>query len=414
MWYNKRYKTACSHMSKLTALEVEKQQSPGRYADGNGLYLEVTKAGTKTWLFRYQLNGKRTQLGLGSYNKKTNSLAQARRAALDKKLLVAQGIHPKAHEERSNQELHEQRSTMTFEQCAEEWFANMQPRWSNKKHAQQNFNTLQTYVFPHFGKLPIEEVSQGNVRDVLDPIWYEKPETASRVRSRIDRVCGYAIANGYRSHPNPAVWRGHLDQIYPPTEKIKAKNRQLFGQSRHHKAMPHTEVPAFYTQLTKMNGSGPLALRLCILTALRSYPIRMARWEHLDLERKVWNIPGLLMKGGEDFRVALSEAAVQLLSEVPRVSDYIFVSGNQGRPLSEGAMLAVLKISGTTNATVHDFRSSFRDYVGEETDLSERIAEYALAHSVGSATERAYARGDMLEKRFLMMNIWANYVTSEI
>ena len=191
-------------MSKLTALEVEKQQSPGRYADGNGLYLEVTKAGTKTWLFRYQLNGKRTQLGLGSYNKKTNSLAQARRAALDKKLLVAQGLHPKAHEERTRLELHEQRSAMTFEQCAEEWFANMQPQWSNKKHAQQNFNTLQTYVFPNFGNLPIDEVSQSNVRDVLDPIWYEKPETASQVRSRIERVCGYAITNGYRSHPNPA------------------------------------------------------------------------------------------------------------------------------------------------------------------------------------------------------------------
>ena len=196
-----------------------------------------------------------------------------------------------------------------------------------------------------------------------------------RDRSRIERVCGYAIANGYRSHPNPAVWRGHLDQIYPPTEKIKAKNRQRVGQSGHHKAMPYAEVPAFYTKLTKMKGSGPLALRLCILTALRSYPIRMARWEHLDLERKVWNIPGLLMKGGEDFRVALSEAAIQLLSDLPQVSDYIFVSGNQGRPLSEGAMLAVLKRSGTTNATVHGFRSSFRDYVGEETAFSELIAE---------------------------------------
>ncbi len=409
-------------MPKLTALQVEKLSKPGRYADGDGLYLHLDAAGNKSWLFRFQLQGKRTQLGLGRFDKKTNSLSDARKTLLEMKRLVAQGINPREDKQRqaekkarlaSDEKVALQKSEMTFKRCATEWYERKKPEWSNEKHRNQNINTLIQYAFPHFGDKPVAEISLSDIKRCLDPIWESKTETASRVRSRLESVLSYAIINGYRTQANPAIWRGQLDQIYPQPEKLKKLRHQRQGTSEHHKALPYEEIPDFYSQLLSQRGVGAVALQFCILTVTRTGSIRFAKWEQVDLDKKIWTIPASHMKTGSEFRVALSDAAIEILTDLKELDDYIFPGGKIGKALSGGGMSSVLKRMGVTNATVHGFRSTFRDYIGEATQLDPIIAEHCLAHRVGDATERAYARGDMLEKRFNMLNIWADYLISK-
>jgi len=426
MWYNKWYNSSeMYHMSKLTVLEIESISKSGRYADVDGLYLHVDKVGNKSWLFRYQLQGKRTYIGLGRYDKKTNSLSTARKAVLEKKRLVVQGVNPSEEKKRiadirSNEaRLAEQttlKSEMTFERCAREWHEGKKGEWRNEKHSNQNINTLVHYSFPYFGHTPVAEVSLSDIRKCLDPIWPIKTETASRVRARIENILSYAMISGYRdrSNGNPASWKGQLDQIYPKPEKLKKVRRQKEGGSVHHMALPHNELPEFYSKLVKRAGVSVEALRFCILTVNRTHSIRHARWEQLDLDRKVWTVPAADMKSGVEFNVALSDAAIELLSRLVPLDEYIFPGGKSGKPLSNAGMSSVLKRMGVNNATVHGFRSTFRDYIGEETQLDTIAAEHCLAHKVGDVTERAYARSDMLEKRLSMMNVWANHVTSRV
>ena len=410
-------------MSKLTALQVESLSKPGRYSDGNNLYLEIDKAGNKRWLFRYQFNKKRTNLGLDSYDKKSNSLAQARKKALECNRLLANDIDPGAektrlkHEQLRDQALKlqaEASNENTFERVAAEWFERKQQEWSNPKHRQQNWNTLKQYAFPHMGKTPVSEIELNHIKSCLDPIWYTKTETATRVRGRIESVISFAIASGYRAASNPAVWRGFLDQIYPQPDRLIKNRHQKEGVSGHHAALPFKALPAFYKQLLKEQGVGALALRFCICTVSRTAPVRFAKWDEFDFENNVWTVPPQNMKGRESFRVALSDEALLILNQMPRVDEYVFPGGKKGKPLSDGGMHSVLRRMKIGDATVHGFRSTFRDYIGEGTLLDPIVAEYCLAHKVGDATERAYARGDMLEKRFHMMNIWADYVTSKV
>jgi len=412
-------------MPKLTALKVESLSSSGRYLDGDGLYLNVDNAGNKSWLYRFQLNGKRTWLGLGRYDKKTNSLSNARKSLLEKKRLVVNGINP-AEEKKRLAEVAESEANaaeqvalqkdMTFERCAHEWHGRKKAQWRNDKHSNQNINTLIQYAFPYFGTKAVSEISLTDIKKCLDPIWDKKTETASRVRSRLEGVLSYAMTSGYRDRDkgNPATWRGQLDQIYPQPEKLKKRRHELLGTSEHHAAMSYEALPEFYSRLVQKEGIGSLALQFCILTLTRTKSIRFAQWEQVDLAKGVWTVPSSHMKAGIEFRVALSERAISLLKDLTQVDDYIFPGGKIGKPLSDAGMSSVLKRMEVTGATVHGFRSTFRDYVGEETQLNPVLAEHCLAHRVGDATERAYARGDMLAKRFDMVNIWADYVTSMV
>lgn len=412
-------------MPKLTALEVEAISAAGRYADGDGLYLHVDASGNKSWIYRFQLNGKRTSIGLGRYDKKSNSLSNARKSLLEKKRLVVNGINPVDEKRRLAKALKNEADAaeraelqrgMTFERCAHEWHGRKKSQWRNQKHANQNINTLIQYAFPHFGTKAVSDISLTDIKKCLDPIWEEKTETASRVRSRLEGVLSYAMTSGYRDREkgNPATWRGQLDQIYPQPEKLKKRRHELQGTSDHHAAMSYEHLPEFYSKLVMQEGIGSLALQFCILTLTRTGSIRFAEWSQVDLNKRVWTVPFNHMKSGFEFRVALSDKAVSLLHDLEQIDKYIFPGGKIGKPLSNAGMSSVLKRMNVTDATVHGFRSTFRDYIGEKTQHNPVIAEYCLAHSVGDATERAYARGDMLEKRFDMMNIWADYVTSEL
>ena len=408
-------------MGKLTALKVEKLEKLGMHSDGDGLHLRVDASG-KRWFFRYTspLDRKRKKLSLGKYHQKTNNLAQAREAAADCRKLVRQTIDPKMHREQvlseqatayADEESSKLREQMTFEIVALEWFQRKQSEWLNAKHRNQNINTLRTYVFPHIGHVPVNEVSQKDVQKCLDPIWWAKTETATRVRQRMEAVFSYAIANEYRVAANPAVYKGLLSAVYPSAEKLKQNRYIEEGRDGHFPAMDYNEAPVFYRALENQAGMAAVALRLLILTAVRTENVLQLKWEQLDLEKKVWNVPSVEMKQNVAFRVALSDEAVVLLQNQPKLAGHVFVSGSRKvKPLSNGAMRSLLIRMGRSDVTVHGFRSTFRDYIGEETGFPHRVAEFALAHQIKDSAEKAYARGDLLQKRFEMMNHWSAYL----
>ena len=411
-------------MTKLTAIKVEKVTEEGSHADGLGLYLHLDTSG-KRWFFRYTEplgNKRRAKISLGAYDKRSNTLADARDTAAEYRKLVRNGIDPKVERERLKQEaelrklkeMNElQKGTLTFEVVARDWYERNKGQWSNLKHRQQNINTLETYVFPFIGSKGVADVTLEDVRLCLDPIWSTKTETAKRVRMRMNAVFNYAIASGFREKANPAVWNGLLSTIYPAPEKLKQQKHLEEGSDGHYKALPYGDVVAFYKALAQKKGIGAVALRFLILTASRTKPVRYAKWEEFDLDKKVWTVPAKNMKDRKEFKCALSDDAVELLEGMERLDDFVFVGGSLqslGKPLSDAGMSSVLKRMDVSNATVHGFRSTFRDYIGEETDLDYRLAEMALAHTIGSQSERAYARGDLLKKRFSMMNIWADYL----
>ena len=408
-------------LNQFTAFQIDNLTKQGRHAIGEGLYLEIDDSG-KRWLLRYQLKGKRTFFGLGGYNKKTNSLAIARQKVTEAKLLIARGIHPveqsKAEKDaRAALEVQAKREVdakkYTFEVVAEQYIDSKRAEWRNKKHATQWLNTLRANAFPFFGDMPVRDIEKADVIRCLNPIWKTKTETASRVRGRIEAILDYAQVSGWRNEgANPARWKGHLSKLYPSPGQAK-KVRDIEAESDgHHPAMAFEELPEFYLRLSNRAGVAAKALQLTILTAVRTASIRFAKWSQFDLDKKLWIIPAGNMKSGEEFRVALSDHAIDLLKEMPRLDDWVFVGGKQGKPLSDGAMLSLLRRMDRTDVTVHGFRSTFRDWVGEETNFPTNLAEYALAHKLGNETERAYARGDQLEKRRELMEAWGSYVNS--
>lgn len=414
-------------INQLTALQVNQLSAPGRYADGGGLYLNIKEDGSKSWVFRFQLNKKRRNMGLGAFNKKTNGLAEARKKAGEKRHLVEQGIDPIEHAKQmeaerlaENERKQQERAAKvsanqnTFKACAELYIKNKSAEWKNAKHKQQWENTLAEYAYPLIGDVPIDDIDIEQIRKVLDPIWFKKTETASRVRQRIEAVISSAIAIGTRTKPNPATWKGLLDNFYPRPEKVKRKRHIDAGTDPHFAAMPYDDLPAFMAELVTLPGVAPIALRFLILTVPRTSELRYAEWSEFNLEKKQWNIPPERMKAGIEHRVALPDAAVKILEDMPAASKYVFPGWKKGTALSDGAFRSVLKKMGITNATTHGFRSSFRDYIGEETGFPYRLAEFALAHQLTDEAEKAYARGDMLKKRFAMMNAWANFVDSKL
>lgn len=384
-------------LAKLSAARVRTETRPGRYSDGGGLYLQVKGPGQRSWLFRFMIRGKAREMGLGSVE--AVRLAEARDLARDMRGLVARGIDPIAHRQRVRDEV---RETATFRDVAGLYIAAHEASWRNAKHRAQWRSTLEHFVYPKIGSAPIGSVGAGQVLAVLEPIWREVPETAARVRGRIEAVLDYATARGWRFGDNPARWRGHLANLLPPRRKVRAVE--------HHAALSWREMGAFMVALRAQPGQAARALDFTILTAARTGEVIGARWGEIDLAEAVWTVPGERMKAGREHRVPLSPQAVALLRAMKPERHEAGAPIFQARPhqaLSSMALTMVLRRMQRTDLTVHGFRSSFRDWAAEATSYPREVAEAALAHTLKDKTEAAYRRGDLFEKRRRLMDEWA-------
>ncbi len=391
---------------KMVSRKIEKEDRPGRYACGNGLYLQVRSPTAKSWLLRYMLSGKATQMGLGTaYGPTALTLAEANEKARDAQRLLRDGIDPMRHrEEAARREV--RRQGATFRSVGDAYLAAHKDAWRNTKHQTQWIKTLRDVLYPTLGEMPVDEVDVDAVMRVLEPIWLSTTETASRARGRLEAILNYAKARGLRSGDNPAQWRGHLANLLPAPNKI--------APTRHHPALPWQETEAFMVALRKMAGIGAKALELTILTAARTDEVLGMKWPEVDLESGVWTVPGTRMKAGRPHRVALSRVALAVLqsmraSAMLDPTGYVFPGNRKGRPLSNNTMRAVLKRMKRLDITVHGFRSTFKDWAREATSHPRDVAEAALAHVLEDKTEAAYARGDMLPKRIVLMADWADY-----
>lgn len=393
--------------ARLTAKRVENEKAPGLYPDGDGLYLQVNGPESKSWLFRYTLRGKQRWAGLGSARAEAGglSLAEARRARDDQRAQVRRGVDP-VHEKKQDAKKRrlEQARSINFQDAAFQYIAAHRPTWDNPKHAAQWDTTLRTYVYPKLGSLPVAEIDTQLVLDVLRPIWTEKPETASRVRGRVERVLDWATSAGYRDGANPARWRGHLENLLPSRAKV--------AKVEHHAALPYLEIGAFMTTLREREGIAAMALQFAILTASRTNEVLGARWSEIDFEAKTWTIPAARMKAKREHRVPLSEPALAVLRKAhdhSRQHEHVFPNLARGRPLSNMAMLKQLERMGRPDLTTHGFRSTFSDWANERTGTERNVIEMSLAHTIGDKVEAAYRRGDLFEKRRKLMDDWAAF-----
>jgi integrase len=397
---------------RLSPAKIQKSK-PGMHADGGGLYLQATVGPDggirRSWIFRYATNareraqghGRERQMGLGPLH--TVSLAEARKRAEAARLLRLDGLDPiKArHDEQSAKKVADAK-VMTFEECAKQYIAAHRSSWRNERHAQQWADTLRDYVYPVIGKLPVGEIDTGLVLKVLRPIWNEKPETASRVRGRIEVILDYATTLNRRRGENPARWKGHLENVLPKKSKLRS--------IRHHPALRYAEIGTFMLDLRKHESVVASALEFTILTAARTGEALGARWCEIDLQARIWAVPAARMKGGREHRVPLPDAAIAVLERMASVreNDFVFPGGRLGR-LSAPAMAMLLRRMGRRDLTVHGFRSTFRDWTAELTSFPPYVVERALAHTIPSAVEAAYQRSDLFEKRRQLMNHWAEY-----
>jgi integrase len=384
---------------RLAVKKIERTKQPGYYCDGGGLYLQVSPTVSKSWIFRYTRHSKSHEMGLGS--ERDVSLAEARVKAAEARRQIVNGIDPLAAREGHRvQERLQKAGTTSFAECAKKFIAAHKAGWQNAKHAEQWQNTLDTYAGPVIGEIAVKDVDTALVLRVLEPIWAKKPETASRLRGRIERILDYARVRGYRSGENPARWRGHLDKLLPPA--LNRKNR------KHHAALPYDEIGAFIEQLRGQEGTGARALEFAILTATRTQEVIGATPGEFDLKKALWTIPAERMKAGKEHRVPLSPRAIELVKGEP-AGTYLFSGGKEGAPLSNMAMLELLRRMGRDDLTVHGFRSTFRDWAAECTSYPSEVCEMALAHAINDKVEAAYRRGDLFEKRRLLILDWAKY-----
>ena len=388
--------------NRLSAVEVKNATERGMYHDWGGLYLQVSAGGAKSWIFRFMLNGRAREMGLGPVH--AIPLAEARKRAAECRRLRLDGIDPidVRGAERDQRKL-EAAKAMTFDACAAAYIDVHKAGWRNAKHREQWPNTLNTYANPVFGSLPVQAVDVGLVMKALEPIWQTKPETASRLRGRIEAVLDWATVREYRKGENPARWRGHLDKLLPARSKVR--------KVEHHPALPYDELADFVTALRSQEGVASRALEFLILTAARTGEVIGARWDEVDPVEKMWVVPAARMKARREHRVPLSAGAVAVLKEMKEIreSDFVFPGGKKGKPLSNMAMLAVLKRMDRGELTAHGFRSSFRDWAAERTNFAREVAEMALAHMVGDKVEAAYRRGDLFQKRRQIMEAWARF-----
>ena len=379
--------------------------------DGGNLWLLIRRE-TKVWAFRYMLNGKSRKAGLGAYP--AVSLAMARETASLYRKWLSQGIDP--IDQRDKQQAEANIVIPTFTTAAAKFILTNRHQWKNRKHAKQWISTIRTYAKPKIGKKLVSEVSLEDIQAILKPIWNTKTETAKRVQGRLERVLDWATAMKFRTGENPARWSGSLDQIYPSPNKVKKQNNG--GEEKHLAAMPYDDLPEFSERLRSRDSNTAKALQFLILTACRSGEVLNATWEEIDLESKTWTIPASRMKPGKEHRVPLTDTMIEILELLPRLNDYVFAGNRHNRPLSNMAMLSSMRKMGYSKDgklpayVPHGFRSSFRDWCEEQSSAPHGVIERALAHTIPNATERAYNRGDLFDKRRSLMESWGNFACS--
>ena len=396
--------TRTTQIKRLTAREVQTAKPPAdrnaaMLPDGGNLYLQITRSEKdpghirRSWVFRYELDGRRHDLGLGPLH--TLDLADARAKAKTLRQQLLDGIDPLVARQRIRRDrlakLAAEQRAMTFRQCAEACMAGHEKGWSNDKHRQQWTNTLRQYAYPTLGDLAVDDITTAHVVKALEPIWQSIPETASRVRARIEKVLGWAAVRGFRSgDSNPARWRGHLAELFPAKGKVRSVE--------HYEAVPFADVPGLIVELHEQDGVAALAIEFLILTAARLGEVLGTAWDEIDLATATWTVPARRMKARKEHRVPLSDRAVAILAGRPR--------DRAPFPVSSDTLLRLLKAV-RPGATLHGFRSSFRDFCAERTSYPEHIAEAALAHVTGDKVKRAYKRTDLFEKRRRLMADWA-------
>ncbi len=396
-------------LKRLSALDVSRAKKRGKrrmYADGGGLYLQVSASGAASWVYRFMLNGTAQWMGLGPLH--DVPLADARVAASEKRELRRAGVNPiKARNDALDASRLDAARSITFKDAAERYMAAHKAGWRNDKHADQWRNTLETYAYPGLGSLPVQGVDVALVMKVLEPIWATKTETASRVRQRIESILDWASARGYRLGENPARWRGHIDKLLPSRSKVQ--------KVEHYPALPYDEVGAFMADLRKQQGTAARALEFLILTTSRTAEAIGARWGEFNIGKALWTVPAERVKSERTHRVPLSSPAIKVVNAMQKErsteSDggLVFPVGKRGRGLSNMGILALLKRMGRRDLTVHGFRSTLRDWAAERTSYPSEAAEMALGHIVSDKVEAAYRRGDLFEKRRKMMDAWADY-----
>lgn len=378
-------------MTRLNTRRLKTIKSPGRYGDGNGLYLHVRPGGSQQWMLRTTVHGKRRDIGLGSVH--LTKLEEAREKAFAMRKIAREGGDPL-------QSKQNEKSIPTFAKAAERVWELKRPSWKNVKHAQQWINTLRDFAFPILGNRRIDSIASADILRVLTPIWLEKPETAKRLHQRLSVVFDWAKASGYRQGDSPM--EGVRDVL--PKQNHKPK---------HHTALAWSELPKFMAELQRRNAVSARALEFIILTASRSSEARKAKWCEFDLESALWTVPAERMKMGLEHRVPLSPQAVSVLKFCKDYgSDYVFPAHNLKSPMSDVVFSALMKRMDHSDLTTHGFRSTFRDWCSEQSRASRDAAELSLAHRIGNATERAYARSDLLEQRRDLMDQWANFACS--
>lgn len=395
--------------NKLSAREVATAK-PGKHCDGGGLWLQCRDAQHKSWIFRYQRHGVKRAMGLGVVE--DVPLADARRKAEEARRLLLEGLDPltvkaaRKADAKAEAQAKSELTGRTFRKITDMYLAAHEASWRNPKHRAQWRATLDTYAMPVLGAKAISAITTAHVMDVVEPLWQRVPETASRVRGRIEAVLDYATARSWRSGDNPARWRGHLDNLLPARAKI--------AKVKHHAALPWREVGQFMEALRRQEGVSAAALAFCILTAARTGEVLGARWGEINLAERLWTVPAERMKAGREHRVPLSDAATAVLrgmcDEGARaMNGYVFPGPRNGAPLSTMALLMLLRRMDRTDLTTHGFRSTFRDWCAEATNFPREIAEEALAHTLKDKVEAAYQRGDALNKRRRVMEAWGSY-----
>lgn len=392
---------------ELSALEVGRLKTPGFFSVGGvpGLSLSIRPGGARSWILRVKVGSKRRDMGLGAFPGVT--LAQAREKARQARASIEQGQDPILERERAQSLLQaEQASAITFEDAARAYMGAKAGEWRNAKHVAQWDTTLTSYAYPVIGRMHVSDVQQSHIMQVLQPIWATKTETASRLRGRIENILDWAKVRGYRTGENPARWRGHLDKLLATPSKI--------AKVKHHPAVPVDEAPAFFAALQQRDGFAARALEFAMLTAARSGEVRGATWTEIDLVKALWIIPASRMKARVEHRVPLTQAAMGILSDLPRIEgcDFVFPAPRGGQ-LSDMALTAVMRRMGLKSVP-HGLRSTFRDWVAEKSSFPGDMAEKALAHTLPDRVEAAYRRGDMLEKRRAMMEAWAQFISAPV
>ncbi|WP_175760199.1 tyrosine-type recombinase/integrase [Burkholderia anthina] len=394
-------------LHRLSALRVAKEVTPGHYSDGGGLYMQIADSGARSWVFRFKLNGRVREMGLGPLSRV--SLGEARKLAVGYRDMVRDLIDPIfARREQQRRQLLDisPDANVTFREATEAFIRAHEPQWRNNKHVQQWVNTLKTYAYPVIGEVRVRDIDTAMIVRILQPIWTKKAETARRVRGRIKAILDAETVLGHRIGSNPARYADHLQLVLPRSKKR--------SQVKHHPALPWEDLPAFVRELELRPRRAARVLHLLILTATRTNEVRFARVDEFDLGSRVWTIPGDRTKSGRSLRVPLCTRAVEIVrTALPKAKyGYLFPGCTEGRPLSNMAMLSLLKRMSYSGITVHGFRSTFRDWVAECTDYPDSLAEEALAHVITSQTIAAYRRRDQLERRRLMMEDWGAYCSS--